>query len=314
MARTIRFSAQWSLPIAVGMCLLALFVYARPALAINPLPIPSPKPGSYGLAATKTQPAPTQGGTISTPGNGASFTTSTTTVNGICPDGLLVEVYDNGVLAGSTMCKNGSFSLQISLFAGANELTVLVYDDLGQAGPASGTVKVTYTDTNFVAFGQLVTLTSSYGRRSAAAGSDLTWPLQLSGGVGPYAFSIDWGDGSAAQLKSQSLAGVVTIDHVYKGAGIYQVNIKVTDKNGVSAFLQVVAVANGKVDGSNSSLPSAPNTSGSTTSTAQPQILWVPTVVSLVLLIPSFLLGRMSQVVSLRNRMLKDRDNYKEKK
>ena len=40
----------------------------------------------------------------------------------------------------------------------------------------------------------------------------------------------------------------MTISHTYKKAGIYQVNVKVSDVNGVSAFLQVVAVASGKVD------------------------------------------------------------------
>jgi len=304
-----RFSASQMLPVMIGVCVLAVFVCIQPASALVPIPTPSPKPGAYGLEATKTQPPPTKGATITTPGNGASFTTPTTTVNGLCPKDLLVEVYDNGVLVGSVMCKNGSFSIQISLFAGANELTAIVYDDLGQAGPTSNTVKITFTDTHFTAFGQQITLTSSYGRRSAAAGSELTWPLQLSGGTGPYAFSVDWGDGTPSQLKSQSLAGVVNISHVYKQAGIYQVNIKVTDKNGVSSFLQVVAVANGKVDGSSSSTPSAPNTSGSTV-VVQPQILWVPTIIALLLLIPSFLLGRMSQVVSLRNKMLKQRDSY----
>lgn len=220
-----------------------------------------------------------------------------------------MQVYDNGVMVGAVMCKNGSFSVQVSLFAGTNELTVIDYDDIGQAGPTSNTVTVTYTDLHLSAFGVLMTLTSSYGRRSAAAGSELSWPLQLSGGTGPYAFSIDWGDGTPAQLKSQALAGIVTISHAYKQAGIYQVNIKVTDTNGVSAFLQLVAVANGKVD--NSSTPSAPNTAGKTTS--PPQILWIPTGMALVLLLPAFWLGRRSQLVSLHNKMLKDRDSYQEK-
>jgi len=306
MARMIRFSAQWALPTLVGMCLLALFVVVRPAAAINQIPTPTPIPGSYGLEATKTQPPPTQAATISTPGNGASFTTSPITVTGICQTGLLVEVYDNGVMVGSVMCVSGSFSLQVSLFAGTNELTAIVYDDIGQAGPTSNSVTVTYTDTHLTAFGALVTLTSSYGRRSAAVGSQLDWPLQLSGGTGPYAFSIDWGDGTPTQLKSQALAGVVTISHVYSKAGIYQVNIKVTDVNGVSAFLQVIAVANGQVD--NTSKASSP--SGTTVKTQPPKILWIPTIVLLILLLPTYWLGRRSQLVSIRNKMLKERDDY----
>jgi len=312
MVQIIRISSRWMFSIAVGACLLMLVGAAQSASAITQIPTPSPKPGSYGLEATKIQPPPTQGATITTPGNGASFTTSPTPVNGICPNGLLVQVYDNGVMVGSVMCTNGSFSLQVGLFAGTNELTAIVYDDLEQPGPTSNTVTVIYTDTRFTAFGALVTLTSSYGRRSAPAGSQLSWPLQLSGGAGPYAFSIDWGDGSAAELKSQALAGVVTIDHIYKKAGIYQVNIKVTDVNGVSAFLQVIAVASGKVDSSTTGASTSPGTNGQTAQTA-PQVLWIPTILLLLLLLPTYWLGRRSQLVSLRNRMLKDRDQYEEK-
>jgi hypothetical protein len=168
-------------------------------------------------------------------------------------------------------------------------------------------VKVTYSNTQFKAFGSLITLTSSYGRRSAAAGSQLGWPLQLSGGTGPYAFSIDWGDGVPVQLKSQSLGGIVAIAHVYKKAGIYAVNVRATDASGVSAFLQVVALASGKVD---STATSGDKSSGSTTVT---KVMWIPTAVSFALLLPAFWLGRQSQIVSLHKKMLKERDGYKAK-
>jgi len=305
MVQKIRLRIHWVLPITIGISLFVVLVAVQPVAAITPLPTPDPKPGSYGLEATKTQPAPTVGATISTPGNGASFTTSPTTVNGICPSGLLVQVYNNNVMVGSVMCVNNSFSLQVGLFAGTNELSATVFDDLEQAGPVSNIVSVTYTDTRFTAFGALVTLTSSYGRRSAAASSELVWPLQLSGGSGPYAFSIDWSDGGSTELKSQSLAGLVPISHVYKKAGIYQVNVKVTDVNGVSAFLQVVALANGQVD-------ATPETAA-TDAKVTTKILWIPAAIALALLVPTYWLGRRSQIVSLRNKLLKDRDNYKAK-
>lgn len=303
-----RLGKEWALPALVGLCLLlAAIILSSPVSALDPIQTPNPMPGSYGLEATKTQPPPTQGATITTPGNGSSFATSPVTVNGICPAGLLVQIYNNNVMVGSVMCSNGSFSLEVSLFAGTNELSAIVYDDLEQAGPASNVVTVTYTDTSFTAFGTLMTLTSSYGRRSAAASSPLTWPLQLSGGAGPYAFSIDWGDGSGPELKSQALAGVVTIDHVYKKAGIYQVNVRVTDVNGVSAFLQLVAVASGKVDGATATQADSKN---GQTDAAPAQVLWVPTVTSLALLAPSYWLGRRSQLLSLRKKMLKERDGF----
>jgi len=306
MVHTTRRRIYWALPITIGISLFVLLAAVQPASAITPLPTPEPKPGSYGLEATKTQPAPTVGASISTPGNGASFTTSPTTVNGICPTGLLVQVYNNNVMVGSVMCVNNSFSLQVSLFAGTNELSATVFDDLEQAGPVSNIVSVTYTDTRFTAFGALVTLTSSYGRRSAAATSELVWPLQLSGGSGPYAFSIDWSDGGSTELKSQSLAGLVPISHVYKKAGIYQVNVKVTDVNGVSAFLQVIALANGQVD-------AAAEKTGDGDAKVTTKVLWIPAAIALALLVPTYWLGRRSQLVSLRNKLLKDRDNYKAK-
>lgn len=313
MVHTKHFSVQWVLPALVGMCLLALFCVVRPAAAADtefqPIPTPDPKPGSYGLEATKTQPPPKTGATITTPGNGASYSESPITVSGICPNGLLVQVYNNDVMVGAVMCSGGSFSIQVSLFAGTNEISAIVYDDLGQAGPRSNVVTVEYTDTSFTAFGEQMTLTSSYGRRAAPAGDVLTWPLQLSGGTGPYAFSIDWGDGSKPELKSVALAGVVDISHTYKKAGIYQVNITVTDVNGVSAFLQLVAVSNGQVDGSTQTTE---DTQAEATATP-PEILWIPTAIALVLLLPSYWLGRRSQMVSIRHKMLKERDDYEKK-
>lgn len=287
------------LSIMAILFLVAGVIVAPPASAqFNPIPTPDPKPGSYGIEATKTQPPPTQGATITTPGSGASFSTSPITVNGICPNELLVQIYNNGVMVGSVLCENGSFSVEVSLFAGTNELSAIVYDDLEQAGPVSNIVTVTYTDTQFSAFGALITLTSAYGRRSAPTGNQLDWPLQLSGGSGPYAFSIDWGDGSTIDLKSQSLAGLVNILHTYKKAGIYKVNVKVADVNNASAFLQVVAVAKGEVD----------NTGGDAGSgtTERVTVLWIPAAVALLLLAPAYWLGRRSQIVSLRNKMLKE--------
>jgi hypothetical protein len=302
MVENIRQTIQRGLPILVGAFLLSL-VLSTAASAINQLPTPEPKPGSYGLEATKTQPPPTQGASITVPGNGASFATSPITVSGICPNELLVQVYNNGVMVGSVMCENGSFSVEVSLFAGTNELTATVFDFLEQAGPVSDVVTVSYTDTSFSAFGELITLTTSYGRRSAPVNNELSWPLQLSGGTGPYAFSIDWGDGSNAELKSQSLAGVVTIAHTYKQAGIYQVNTRVTDTNGVSAFLQTIAVSSGQVD-------AAAGSEDDSVATPPAQVLWIPAAASAALLIPTFILGRMSQTVSIRKKLLKDRDSY----
>lgn len=285
----------------LGSFLVCLAFLGSHASAITPLPTPDPQPGSFGVEATKKKDPPTVGATISVPGSGASFNRSPITVSGTCPNDHLVQIYNNNVMVGSVMCVNGSFSLEVSLFAGTNELSALVFDELDQAGPTSNIATVNYSDTNFTAFGQLITLTSTYGRRSAPTGSQLTWPMQLSGGAGPYAFSIDWGDGSTAELKSQSLAGLVSLAHTYKKAGIYSVNVRVTDSNGVAAFLQVIAVSSGIVE---------PEPEKETVEASRVVILWIPAAVALILLIPAFWLGRRSQTVSIRKKMMKERDKY----
>lgn len=301
MTRKLYINAQWGLPIAFGASLLAFIFLAQPVGAITGIPNPNPQPGSYGLEATKPQDPPKVAASISTPGNGASFTTSPITVTGICTTGLLVQIYNNGVMVGAVMCQNNTFSLEVSLFAGVNELSAIVYDDLEQAGPVSNIATVNYNDSRLTAFGQLISLTSSYGRRASAVTTQLTWPLQLTGGAGPYAFSLDWGDGTPAELKSQSLAGLITIAHTYKKAGIYQVNVRVTDANGVSAFIQLIAVSSGKVE----EAANAAKESGTII-----KIIWIPAVLTMILLIPAYWLGRRSQLTSIRNKMIKERDSY----
>jgi hypothetical protein len=307
--RAIMWVLQKQIRLYIGSGLLliatvAMLLTTTPVSAITRLPIPSPEADSYGLEATKSQPAPTQGATISIPGNGASFTTSPITVSGICPNGLLVQVYDNGVLVGAVDCQNGSFTIQVTLFTGVNELQATVFDDLDQAGPPSNTVSVSYNNASFSAFGSLITLTSTYARRAANPGATLTWPLILSGGNAPYAFSIDWGDGGASDLKSIAAAGNIDISHVYKTAGLYHVTVKVTDVNGVSAFLQLVAIATGKTTSS---------TTGTTkTVVVVTKILWIPGLICALLLFPTYWIGRRSELHSLHRKLEKDMADFRE--
>jgi hypothetical protein len=95
----------------------------------------------------------------------------------------------------------------------------------------------------------------------------------------------------------------VSVKHVYKQAGIHTVNVRVTDVNQVSAFLQVIAVSNGIVGDAGGEL-------AETEATERTVVLWIPAAVALGLLFPTFWLGRRSQLVSLRNKMLKERDTY----
>jgi hypothetical protein len=289
---------------AFVLMLLALLAVPLQASALTPIPNPAPKPSSYGFEATKTQPPPTEAATITTPGAGASFSTSPITVSGLCKTDLLVQVYDNDVLAGSINCVNGSFSLQVTLFTGQNDISATLFDDLDQAGPKSNVVSVTYNNSSFTAFGELITLTSPYARRAANPGSTLTWPLVLSGGNGPYAFSIDWGDGTPSDLKSQAQAGTINISHVYKSSGLYHVTVKVTDVNGVSAFIQLVAIANGTAV--------AATSAATKTVSVVTKVVWIPGMVAVVLLFPTYWLGRRSELHSLHRQLEKQMSDFRE--
>ncbi len=118
---------------------LLVFGVSNTVFAAAP-PAPNPQSGAVGVQGQIGGAPPSQAPTISVPTNGQRFSNTPITVSGICTKGLLVEIFNNGVFAGSVFCNNGSFSLQIDLFDGQNDLIARVYDALNQASPDSTTV------------------------------------------------------------------------------------------------------------------------------------------------------------------------------
>lgn len=286
-----------------GLLVYLLFWLPAPIVGAQTT-VENPQAGSVGVQGKIPSAPPTRGATITTPGNGQVFNRAPITVAGLCPKGLLVKVFANNVFVGSVQCETGSYSLLVDLFSGENDLVARVYDAFDQAGPDSNIVKVTFNDAQFNPFGySLLSLTSPYAQRGANPGQVLTWPVILSGGTGPYAISIDWGDNKAADLISQQFAGTIELKHVYDSAGVYRVIVKATDKNGLSAYLQLVAVANGAVTSN-----TADNDQDGDR-TVVTEILWIPAAVSIVLVFIAFWLGRRYELASLRKHLesLEDR-------
>lgn len=283
--------------------------YADPPPYFLPLTTENPKTNAYGIEGTVSAPPPSEGARIVAPSGGQSYNFPVITVSGTCPSTLLVEILDNDVMVGSTYCEKGSFSIEISLFAGRNDLRARVKDDLGQLGPALNTVTVTYSapGSQLSPFTSVITLTSIYSRRAIDPGVKLVWPIQLTGGTGPYAFSIDWGDGTEPDLQSEPAAGNIEIKHAYSAAGIYRVTIRVKDSKGVTGFLQVMAIANGSA-------------SSAIVSTSQPadriiiqsRVVWIPAALVCALLIPAFWLGRRHEARSIMKRLQRDAKLIKE--
>lgn len=255
--------------------------------------------GSVGLTGTISAPPPTQGATISFPTNGQSFETVPIVVTGICPDGLLVKIFKNNVFAGSVQCVNGNFSLQMDLFVGTNELIARVYDDLDQPGPDSNTVTVSFKSSSFNAPNR-VTLTSNYAKRGANPSQTLTWPVILSGGTGPYAFSVDWGDGKEPDLFTEPFPGTIELKHIYDQPGVYNVLVKVVDANGVTAFLQLVGVANGPLSQTNDTGNDKQSTGFTTTKT---KVVWWPAAVIVPFAVSTFWLGKRYMLRMMKKRI-----------
>jgi len=254
--------------------------------------VTNPQLESVGVEGRIPTSAPKVAATITSPSNGQSFTTLPIKVAGLCPEGLLVKIFKNNVFSGSAQCVNGSYSITIDLFNGTNELVARVYDALDQAGPDSNIVTVTFTESGFSGSGSRISLTSSYAKRGANPNEILTWPVILSGGNGPYAISIDWGDGKN-DLMSREFAGAFDIKHTYDSAGVYTILIKATDANGITAYLQVVGVANG---------PIAQDSGKDDVATViiRERIIWWPLIVAAALICVSFWLGGKAKLLSLR--------------
>ncbi len=260
----------------------------------------STQSGSVGLTGTISAPPPTEGAVISFPTNGQSFDELPVIVRGICPDGLLVKVFKNNVFAGSVQCDDGNFSLQTDLFVGTNELVARVFDDLDQPGPDSNVVTVDFSS-NQIGAAPRVSLTTNFAKRGANPGEILTWPVILSGGAGPYAFSVDWGDGKEADLFTEPFPGTIDLKHEYDEPGIFNVVVKVVDNNGTAAFLQLVGVANGPLS-QDTDAGVDPESEGGLVTT-KTRVIWWPAALVVPFAISTFWLGKRYMIQVLKKRI-----------
>ncbi len=231
---------------------LILVTAIAPVWAQTSNEIENPQSGSIGLEGVVEGEPPTQAAQINSPTEGQTFTQTPIAVEGTCQANQIVEVYKNDTFAGSVFCRdNNTFSVNISLFYGENLLYTKVRDLLGQTGPQSNTVTVFYEPAVTESgrqIGQQLFLLSTVSYRGALPGTEIDFPLRLSGGAGPYAINVNWGD-NASDVRSRSDTGEFTLSHTYERPGVYPVVIKASDDTGQTAFLQLTAVVDGEIDG-----------------------------------------------------------------
>ena len=105
-----------------------------PALAVS-------SSDSLEVTAIVPGPPPTVPAVIQGLINNGTVTVTPMTLGGTCGVGLTVRLYDNGTEVGHTECgADGRFVINFSLMFGRNDLTVLNFDSINQAGPASDTI------------------------------------------------------------------------------------------------------------------------------------------------------------------------------
>ncbi len=227
------------------------------------------------ISSRVTGPPPTQGAVILTPSDGQHFNYTPIQITGTCPDGTYVKIVRNNTFGGSTFCQpSNSFSLQIDLTPGSNQISAQDYDLADQPGPATASVTVTYDmpiplvsvpptinpsptppssrnsalpgANNILTTSPLIITSDTSILKGLTPNVAATWQVTVRGGQAPYALRWSWGDG-LTNLYSLSNGGIFKASHTYKKSGNYTITINASDAAGNLAFLQLGAQVNGPV-------------------------------------------------------------------
>jgi hypothetical protein len=253
---------------------------------------------------------------ITSPADGDHFTSIPISVVGTCPaNAAYVEIFRNNVMSGTALCNGGAFQLSTDLFPGANSLVAHVFNVTDDEGPVSATVTVYYDVSNppsgipvvpssgGSSAPNLPILKTAFIYKGYHVGQPVEWPLELSGGLPPYAVSVDWGDGTS-DLISRPQAGQFDIRHTYNQAGgaknSFTIKVKATDANGNGAFIQFFVIVT----------PPSIGASGNIFTKSPPHIssglswLWIawPLYVLILLMAVSYLLGEREELIILRKK------------
>jgi hypothetical protein len=230
--------------------MLATLIVGGFTIAANAESESDATPGGYNIKGAVQGPPPARPGTITSPAADKHFSSTSIMVDGGCPAGTLVKIFKNQVMAGATFCaERGLFSLPIDLFYGSNNLTVGVYNTLNVGGPESAVTTVYRDAPAAVGSGSKVdqlVVKSENTYKGVETGEQLSWPIEIIGGVPPYALAVKWGDG-VTDVLSRTDPGALTLDHVYDKAGggihsSYQITDTVSDAAGNQTNIHLTTI------------------------------------------------------------------------
>ncbi len=213
------------------------------------------------VTAVVPTPPPSNPPVITAPLTGVSVAQKNLIVRGECEAGLIVKLFSSVVFGGSIICgQDNTFEVSIDVQEGQNILVARQYDALNQPSPDSDTVIVYYVppvaqptlpgetpadDVQVAKFALKIDYDSTL--RSPFAGQAFRLPIRFVGGAPPYAVNVDWGD-DRTTLVSREDASQFVAEHIYEKAGSYVVQVRISDHEDQTAFLQFVLIVNGSLD------------------------------------------------------------------
>jgi len=266
---------------------------------------------SYSVKAKVAAAPLTEPASITSPSDGDIFKTKPINVAGACPSDSYVKILRNSEFAGVALCDNATktYALQVDLVPGSNQLESHVFNITDDEGPLPLPINVIYQPPSPAepspqpqpspqpTLAPLL-ITGDYSYKGCSVGSEASWKITISGGKAPYAVHVIWGDGQDDTYSTAN--GELTISHVYKTAGNYEIKINAVDSGSNQSYLQLAAVVTDRagtlqVIGNNQSPIS--KIAGSAQSW-----LWMawPAYATLMLMVLSYYLGERTELAHMK--------------
>lgn len=200
------------------------------------------------VKARANGPIPTNPSVILSPKNNTAFSSGRIPVSGTCESTFFIRLYRNDIFSGSTRCTPaGTWSIVTDLFTGRNDLYVRTFNAANQEGPVSNTVTVYLIESGRANDMEPFYINTEYYFKAAYSGQKLTWDFNIFGGNSPYTAYVNWGDGYTDTLTDIELKKFIA-EHKYmtqkEVREYYNVVVRVVDRNGREAQIQLIAIMN----------------------------------------------------------------------
>lgn len=226
----------------------------------------------YNVNAVVPYATPNQAATVDSPVSGAVVHDAQQTVSGTCQTASppnVVSVWRDGQLLGSAACLGGSYSLNVVLQLGQNNLVVRTANLNGIYGPDNAVIVVSFElpvvaeplptgvnqptttsqQTSAINKGGLSNLQITTQTPFSVLSPDnnvVSIQVVVAGGQHPYVLQLNWGDGST-ESRSIEQPGTYEFTHTYRVQRSYTVHVQARDVLGSYSEYVYAVVSNKQV-------------------------------------------------------------------